>query len=502
MALMIKRFGPISKHLSILALTTSSILFSGCGDSGNVDQPATQVGENSTPDTPKFPGTKIRVAALQDKPLGLVTADIVGEWQASREAEVEIIDSPDNSSQTGLDPSVDVWLIRGQSLGDLVDKGLLATLGDLNADWQKRPPVFENLVCRYGPDRYAVPIGTRSLVLVYREEQANSPDWQQAIKQSDISFPPKTWDEFDKFVGLLHQTSPDLLALPSKPEPDDHLALDIFMARATATGKHRDHFSFLFSAETMEPRIANVPFADSLKALSALRPKTELTPKSAREAFRNGKAGLLIDYAENAGQWANPEEKSKIAVSPLPGSIRVYEPDRKTYDKMQAVQLSGYLPNGGGYLAVMAKNRPPENSKAALDFLTYLVSEATAVQWAADRRMLMCPTRDAILAGGFVDPRIAPKVESGAWGDAILTQLTTDNPVAGLRIPEADSFLSDLETAVLAGINGKESGEVLKNAAESWSSRVQKFGVQRMRWHYRRSLIRPQTDPKPPPAGK
>lgn len=486
--------------LSLFLVAVSALICSGCGTPAT-DPDAKSAQKAASPTSPTFPGVKLRVAALGNTALGTVTADIVGEWQASRQAEIEIVAAPETNTPTGVDPSVDIWLIRGEKLGGLIDRDILEPLGDLDADWQKRPPVFDNLVGRYGPDHYAVPLGTRVLVMVYREKNAESAAWQQAAQQTESTFPPKTWDEFDKFVGLLKQESPDILAIPTKKSPDDSLPADLFLARVTATGKHRDHFSFLFSAETMEPRIASVPFSDALKALSGLRPKTEMTSEEARAAFRDGKAGLLIDYAENASKWASPQEKDKIGVAPLPGSYRVYEPDRKEYVKMQSRQLSGYLPTGGGYVAVMAKGRSGRISSAAKDFLAYLVSDSTSVQWAADSRMPMCPTRDALLAAGFVDPRIAPKVESGAWGESVLTQLTSDNPVVGLRIPETSQFMDDLENAVIEGLHGKAAEEVLKTASDSWSARVKKFGQERMRWHYRRSLVRPVTDPTPPPAG-
>jgi len=490
------------KHLSkVLLLIGITLSLGGCGDNAapNIPNPDSTT---LAPPNPTFQGVKLKVAALEDPALAEVAADLVGEWQASRQGEVEIVAKPVTAAAGGLDPAVDIWLIRGQKLGELVDTEAIEPLGDLNADWAKRPPVFESIVSRYGPDRFGVPLGTRLLVLAYRDDLVNAPTLQQTIKTAGLAFPPKTWDEFDKLIALLKKTSPGILALPTLPEPEDHLLLDLFLARATAVGKHRDHFSFLFSAETMEPRITGKPFEDSLTALASLKPVENLTPTQARNAFREGKAGFLIDYAENASLWAKPDEKSKIGVLPLPGSFRVYEPDRKAYDKMQAIQPSAYLPSGGGYLAVLARGRKPEIQAAAKDLLVYLSGDSTATSWAADRRMAMCPTRDSILAAGFVDPRIAPKVESGAWGEAILAQITSENPVVGLRIPGSSGFLADLESAVAAGMTGKPPVLELDIAAKKWKERISAFGQQRLKWHYRRSLVRPVTEAKAPTRGQ
>ena len=139
------------------------------------------------------------------------------------------------------------------------------------------------------------------------------------------------------------------------------------------------------SADSMIPRVDGTPFVDSLKSLVALSPGQKMTPEDSRKAFREGKSAILIDYAENASKWANSDEKGKIGVAPLPGSLRVYEPDRKEYDKMQSPNLSSYIPMGGGWVAVLAKGRTPANANAAKDFLIYLAGNSMAAQWAADR---------------------------------------------------------------------------------------------------------------------
>ena len=485
-------------------LACIALLLHGCGSATKTDTEILADGAKSTqsaPSGPTFPGVTLKVAALQDPALGQITADLVGEWRASRLADLEVVEKP-VLDPTGLpnDKSVDIWLIRGQSLGELIDKNAIEPLGDLNADWAARPPVFETMICRYGPDRYAVPVGTSVLVMAFQESLTTDADFKAAVEKAGIAFPPTTWDELEKTVPLLQAKFEMPVALPTEGLQNERLALDIFLARATSAGKHRDHFSFLMSAENMAPRVAGTPFVDSLKGLIAIKPKQKLTPGAARGAFRDGKAAILFDYAENATTWAKADTKGKIGVAPLPGSLRVYEPDRKEYEKMQSVNLSSYLPNGGGWLAVIAKGRPVKNLAAARDFLTYLAGDSTAAAWATDKRMTLLPTRDALLANGFVDARTAPRVESGAWGEAILKQLTSNNSVVGLRIPEARTFLAQLEIARQAAFDGQPAEAALTKAAENWSSLVKKFGPARLKWHYRRSLVKPVTEPTPPPA--
>lgn len=498
-----KQMNPKTKLIRWVALALVLSL-TGCGGSTEKEKtPVSNQTETAQKSTgPTFPGVTLKLATLEDPALAQVAADLVGEWRASRQADVEIVEKPAMDPKTGLDPAVDIWLVRGQKLGELVDKDAIEPLGELNADWASRPPVFDAMVSRYGPERFAVPVGTSLLVMAYRESLFNQPEVKTAIEKAGITFPPATWEELEKTISLLQGKVEIPIVFPTLVEAGDSTALDLFLARATALGKHRDHFSFLMSAETMAPRVSDTPFADALKGLVAIKPKQKMTTEQGRAAFRDGKAAILFDYANNAAKWANADEKSKIGVAPLPGSLKVYEPDRKEYEKMQSTSMSAYLPSGGGWLAVIAKGRDSKKLEAARDFLTYLAGESTAGAWAIDKRIQLLPTRDTLLANGFIDPRTAPRVESGAWGEAILKQLTSPNVVVGLRVPQADKFLNDLNQSVQAAFDGQPAEAALGKAADAWKKRIADFGLQRMKWHYRRSLVKPVTDSVPPAAGQ
>ena len=222
---------------SIMRITAKILLFfsiliplGGCTRPEPPPSPADFPGQSQAPVKQSFKGTKLKVAALEDPALAEVAADLVGEWQASTQGEVEIVPKPASAVPGSLDPSVDIWLVRGQKLGELIDQDALEPLGDLNADWAKRPPVFDSTVTKYGPERFAVPIGTRMLVIAYREDELKSPATQQSIQKAGLVFPPKTWDEFDKLVELLQKTKPVVLVIPTNIEPNDQLPLDIFLA--------------------------------------------------------------------------------------------------------------------------------------------------------------------------------------------------------------------------------------------------------------------------------
>jgi ABC-type glycerol-3-phosphate transport system substrate-binding protein len=492
---------PIVRTIAIM----SAWAIWGCGSDRSSTTPSkTDAADSAASAQPTFSGITLKVASLEDPALAAVTADLVGEWRASRKAEVEVVEAiaPETGKPLTISPDVDVVLIRGDRLGELVDSNAVEPLGDIEADWSARPPVFDETISRYGPDRYAIPIGTSLLVLAYREEAVAAV--KSEADKAGIAFPPGTWEEFDKFVELLSKKPGVALALPTVRGPDDDLPADLFLARATAVGKHRDYFSFLFGMDDGKPRIAGVPFVESLESIVRWLPQkaSKLTPAQARTEFREGRATMLIDYAENAAKWSGKDQPGKIGVAPLPGSVRVYEPDRREFVKVSPANLSAYVPKGGGYLAAIAKGRKDRQFDAAKDFLKYLAGDSTAAQWASDTRMAMLPTRDAVLAQGFVDPRIAPGVAGGAWGEAVLKQIGSPNYVVGLRVPQTRGLLEDLETGVESAFQGKPAAEALADVSERWSKRFADYGLKRMTWHYGRSLVKPLTDAEPPPAGK
>jgi len=495
---------------SIFTMATfclASFLLSGCGP-GAVDGPAFPPPGAAEAEIAKstFPGVTIKVASAEDPALGAVTADLVGEWRAARGAEVEVVEiaKPAVGKLPEISSDIDVLLIRGDRLGELVDRDMIENLGELDADWATRPPAFEETVSRYGNLRYAVPIGTSALVLAYREDVFAEPGLKADLEKAGITFPPATWDEFDKLIVVLAGRSPEPIAMATVRGPNDELPLDLFLARATSAGKHKDYFSFLLALDEAVPRIASAPFVESLDRIAKWRkaPGGSVTPDDARAAFRKGQANLLIDYAENASKWAETGSMAKIGVAPLPGSTRVYDPDRAEYTKQSPPNLSAWLPRGGGYLAVMNKGRSGKQADAVRDFLKYLAGDATSTAWASDSRMPMLSTRDAVLAQGFVDPRIAPRVAGGAWGEAILKQIGSPNYVVSPRVPEARGLMDSLGKAVESAFQETPADKALNEAASAWDKTIAAFGPQRMKWHYGRSLVKPLTDSEPPPRGK
>jgi multiple sugar transport system substrate-binding protein len=375
-------------------------------------------------------------------------------------------------------------------------------------------PAYRELVTRYGDDRTSrigLPYGGSALLLVYRREALESEANRKAASEAGVALePPQTWDQLDALAKFLNGRDSDGdgqteagIALPLGTDSDG-LGESIFLARSAALGLHRDQYSFLFDADSMEPRVASPPFVEALEKLVALRalgpPGAEqFDAEAARAAFRSGKAALLIDRAERAGRWTDSQHPIKVGTSPLPGSERMFDPERNKFEPASPVNRPSYLPNGGGWVIGISASSSPGQRDAAIDFIKYLAGPETSNRIVQDRAYPLIPVRVAQLGQGLPDPRSAPGVDSRGWSRAVRQTLLASRVVPGLRIPDTRGYLSDLGKARAAALGGEPPQRALEAAAKAWSARTQKLGLKRQLWHYRRSL-NTLTTPAEPPA--
>ncbi len=184
-------------------------------------------------------------------------------------------------------------LFPAQRLGDLVDAGVLATIPNAavlppkpaedrsgrrdrrsqDADevacvddtfqYMDIAPAFRERCQQYGPERVALPCGGSALVLVYRRDAFESVRQSRGGPTGGLSLeqPPATWPQLDALAKFFHgrdwngDGTPDhgiALALGADTEGVGDAT---FLARAASLGLHRDHYSFLFDADDMAPRI-------------------------------------------------------------------------------------------------------------------------------------------------------------------------------------------------------------------------------------------------------
>ena len=486
------------------------------------------------PVKPSFPGVKLTVGILGDPAIipGLTAQR--GEWSASRGGEITI--EPGRSLENLS--NLDLLIFPGQEMGNLVDRELLEPIPNSsvlpvrreegetaretrNESSEESPveafqyadiaPVFRDQAAKYGPDRLALPLGASALVLVYRRDAFSRPANVEAARKAGITLqPPSTWAQLDALAGFLEgkdwsgDGTPDHAIAAVLGQDPEGLGNTTYLARATSLAQHRDQYSFLFDADSMTPRIDSPPFVEALRGVAAwkrLGPPgiDKLDGPAAREAFRAGKAALLIDGAEHARTWSGGHA---VGVAPLPGSDRVFEPLRHRWETASPPNAPSYLPQGGGWLVGIQRGLTGQQLEAALDLARYLASPENANRLRAEAAFPMLPVRSSQMGQGLPEPTSAPDVDSRQWSDAISRTLMAGRVVPGLRIPAAGGYLGDLARARVAVLGGKDAEAALREVAQAWAARTKAQGPQRQLWHYRRSLNTLATLPQPPERGK
>ncbi len=503
----------------------------GCGGSSEI--PA-----NSTPN---FTGITLKIGALGD-PAILAGAKLQrGEWVASRAGALEFgekgVEIPELSS-------VDVLLFPGERMGDLIDAGVLAAIprsavvvtpkvdnldvdvpqaadeseqskgsNDLVESFQYNDiaPAFRDQVAKYGDELVALPYGGSALVLIYRQDAFRKEANQKAAQEAGLTLePPKTWKDFEILARFFQgrdwdgDGKPDHGVSLALGEDSDGLANSIYLARAAASGLHRDYYSFLFDADSMAPRLTTPPFVEALASLASLSkcgpPGMEkFDASAARAAFRDGHTAMLIDRAERVSTWTTGKP---TGIAPLPGSSRVYDPAQKAWQDVSTPNAPSYLPIGGGWLIGVRHGLDKARLEAAIDFARFLADPENSNRVRAERSFAMLPFRISQMGQGMPDPTSAPDVDVRLWSDSVSRTLMAVKVVPGLRIPEAGGYLADLTQGRLAALQGESPEKALEKVAANWASRTAAFGPKRMAWHYRRSLNSLATGSEPPPKGQ
>lgn len=477
-----------------------------------------------------YRGIGLRVAVLGEPLLAEMLDDRRGEWERSRGGTVTIEAVPDLQAAEGAD----VIVFPGDQLGGLIDADRLRVLPeslvsppDRSADPDEEPAVdvpvgsdlafaqifdvYREQVSKYGDDRVALPLGGSALVLVYRVEAMQGDDLAAEAEAAGVSLePPTTWEQLDDLARFLHGRDwngdgrPDAgISLAFGPDEADRLGSETFLARSAALGLHRDYFSLLFDPTSMAARLTEPPFVEALDALVALQDAgpdgvASFDAEAARSAFRAGSVALLIDRAERYASWLEEGDEAELGVARLPGSARMFEANRSAFDPADPPNRPGFLPDGGGWLVGVSS--ATAHAEAAEDFARYLIEPDTAARLRVDLRVPMLPVRSPLVGQGPPLDRDLPGLSRRDWSDAVSRTLLADRVLIGPRIPGAPGYLDDLSRAIASAASGDVSpADALQSAADAWDARSRDLGLDRQKWHYRRSLNAFATSDQPPP---
>ncbi len=488
--------------------------------------------EEATPRVHPHAGTTVTVAILGDSSAAATVAAVKGDWTERTGAEVKIESKPIDPADKSI--GADLILFPGDRFADLVAAGRLSEIPDsfvrpaakskpASAERERRetadsPPAssdssssdplafaqipigIREQVLKFGGVRRAMPYGGSALVLAYRREAFSDPALKAEAKKAGVLLaPPATWDRLDTLAKFLngrdwdHDGTPNQgIALPLGDDPEG-VGLAALLARAASLGLHRDQFCFLFNPTTLEPWIDKPPFVEALAKISALRAAgpegiADFNADAARSAFRSGNTAMLIDRAEFASRWTDHKKPAQVGVAPLPGSDRVYDPDRKLWETIDELNVPALLPHGGGLLIGVSAEITGKQREAAFDLLAYLVSPDIADRIALDRAYPIIALRRDSIARGLPDPREAVGVDSRSWSKAVDATLNATVVTVDPRLPDSRDYLADLDAARIKAAHGEPAEKVLTAAAKAWADRTIKLKAQNPLAIYRSGL--------------
>ncbi len=409
--------------ISLLTTRPVLMLASLCLLAANGCSDANQV-RPDTAEKPRFPGVELTVGSLGEPAILTGLSAQRGEWEASRGGKIEIR----NEVVVNLG-ELDLLIFPGQEMGRLVDSQALESIpnqavlpppppeGEPARTVRSEPaeespvelfqyrdiaPAFREQVTKYGSDRMALPLGGSALVLIYRRDAFSRPANLDAARQAGVALQaPSTWAQLDALAAFFEgrdwsgDGAADHGIAAVLDQDAEGLGNATFLARAAALGQHRDQYSFLFDAESMAPRIDEPPFVEALRGVLAWKRmgpagSNTFDGPAARAAFRTGKVALLIDRAEQFRAWSGGHP---VGVAPLPGSERVFEPQRKQWETPSEPNAPSYLPHGGGWLVGIKRGLSGQRLDAALDLARYLASPDNANRLRSEASFSMVPVR-------------------------------------------------------------------------------------------------------------
>jgi multiple sugar transport system substrate-binding protein len=408
----------------------------------------------------------------------------------------------------------DAVIYPADELGSLAERGLIRPLPTawLERGEFRKSDLFEPgglAEARWGEQTYAVPFGSPVFVLFYRRD---------LFDRFHLA-PPRTWADYQRPIEFFAEHKKDLPGLSAAAvEPlAGGWAGKVLLARAAAYAKHRDYYATLFDTETMAPQIASPPFVHALEELvAAAKPDSTVclaaTPADARRAFLSGQCALAISWptAAQSSSGSNSESRTPIPESflpgfaELPGSSEAYNPMTKSWQssrpddssEQRSANPESRVPGPDSrvpLLSISGRLGSVAKESASGEFAFQLLAWLSGNEWSGQ----ICPASAATTLfrrvhlaqpGRWVEPQIPPAAAK-EYADVVVRSFSQSQWLESPRIPGHAEYMSALDGAVRAAVEGKQSpAEALTAAADRWRAITARLGLDAQRAAYTRSL--------------
>ena len=441
-------------------------------------------GEEEPAEPRAQPIPTVRILVIDDQPL----ADAMKqEWVAAGRGDLQVRVASLESLSQAKRLAADCIVYPSGLLGELAQRQLIVPVPNetLASETLNRGDFFPLVRMRetaWGKNIYAVPLGSPSIVLLYRQDLLDELDRQ----------PPQTWAQYQELLDLLEQSDSVEANGHAEWQPAieplaGDAAAEMLLARAVGYARRPHSISVLFDYETMEPQITQPPFVRALRELvDANRAQPEMlaaTHVDAREALLTGKCAMALTWPSN-----NSPEYAKelpIACAPLPGADAVYNSQSNEWEPATPSSQATLLGVSGRLASITSSARHTGAAAAALKWLASAdVSRAISLPNPA---CSLCRGTQVSQGDDWVAKEYG---DAGQQYAAVLEEeksrrLWCFSP----RIPGRARYLEALSDAVRAAVAGEKSPETaLADAADRWREITADFGSDAQRDAYAHSL--------------
>jgi multiple sugar transport system substrate-binding protein len=461
-----------SASLGWSLLVVAGLFALGCG--GAADNKKGQgTGE------PPLKGNTLTLGVLGDPPLAAEVTRLTAEWQARTGGELKVVElSAEEAAQGKL--AADVVFVPTYAMGPLAEKGLLEPLP---APWRTAPQLaWDDFLeiprlreSAWGESIHSVPLGSPGLVLFYRKD---------VLDEAGLE-PPRTWAEYQKIAEQFAKKPGGSI----EPLGKGWAGITL-LARAASYARHKSNYSDLFDVESMRPLIDGPPFVTALEELVAAyrtgpAKQLDFDPVGVSGAFLTGQGTLALSWMP-AGNVAMAPHSAPCAFAEVPGATRAFDLTQRTWQDRDGPQ-SVPLVSLNGRVGAVVKSSPHKGP--ALQLLLALttgdwgarISRASSEPTASRRSQWDKPE-------GWL-PRDLPAKAAAQYAAAAQKAAAQPMWMHALRIPGREAYLSALDDAVRAAVEGKEAPQAaLTRAAGRWSEITAGLGKEAQRRAYQRSL--------------
>lgn len=457
-------------------------LLAGCpGGSGGDDAGGTSTSKPPPP---------VRLMVVGDDDLA---AAIEREWTASGRGEFELqVARPADLENVARLPA-DVVIYPSGMVGELRERRLVAALPDWTTDGDGLNrgdilPLVRKAETTWGHELVAAPFGSPQLAVLYRK------DILEKLKQK----PPATWQQFDELAALIadsHEIA-DLSGVDSSAWQPVAQPLakgwagQVFLARAAPYVRHPDHYSALFDYQTMQPLIDGEPFVRALEEVVRTSAQASLEDTSATVAQRllRGECALALTWPTRTVDWPEGEKSidAPLGCVEMPGTMDVYNFAKTGWESRDQPQHVPLLAVSGYMGSVSASAR---HTRSAAEALVWLTSAETGQNIsAASGACSPYRTSQMSSAASWVSRDFGSDV-AAEYADALQAANARSLWLSSPRIPGREEYLSALDAAVRTAVTGEKTPQLaLADAADQWRRITEKYGVEKQRKAYMRSL--------------